>query len=225
MLADPAAAAWNAAGEPTPEGACIPGRCGRCGSHGNAVASLSVVSVKFTGFADWPFGADQLCSACAWAYSRPPARVPAMHITCGGVAEYSDRGSLTEILRAGALSPHEAVVLPTTRHRHVLATAEWGHLAVDGLVCRWDAIAAGRLEDLVWLREDVGATWRQLQRPVPPAELLGGQARALWPRALQAWSQLDRWRATPPLWAAARILTNDYTRRTAALATPAGTVR
>lgn len=223
MLSDPAAAAWTAAGEPS-AAAEVSGRCGRCGFSGRAVPSRSVVSVKFTGFADWPFGDEWLCPACAWAYSRPPAKQPALHITSAATVEFSDRAALAGILRVGVLPADEAVVLPTTRHRHVLASAQWGHLAVDGLVIGWDDSSAARLESLIWLRT-AGATWVQLQRPVPPLELLASQPGALWPRVLDEWSSLGRWRAIPPLWAAAKILTNDYAGRAAESMLVPGSVR
>lgn len=188
------------------------------------MASRLVVSVKFTAFADWPYGAERLCPVCAWAYSRPPAKQPAVHITRCGAVEFADRAALVEILRVKSLSTDDAVVLPTVRHRHVLATAEWGNLAVDGLVARWDDSAAELLEDLIWLRGHAGASWVQLQQPVPPIEVLRRQSGDLWTRILQAWAQLAKWRTTPPLWAAMKILTNNYARAVAP-ATPAGTVR
>lgn len=210
MLSDPAAAAWTAAGKPSPP-TTMAGKCGRCGSSGSTISSRSVVSAKFTAYTDWPFGDEGLCAACAWAYSRPPAKQPALHITFSAADEFSDRADLSGILRAGALPADEAVVLPTTRHRHVLATAQWGHLAVDGLVARWDSSAAGRLNSLIWLR-GAGATWTQLQRPAPPPQLLKAHRGALWPQILGAWSTLTSWRTIPPLWAAAKILTNNYTQ-------------
>jgi hypothetical protein len=124
------------------------------------------------------------------------------------VTEYSSGAALADMLTVGPLSGTQAVVLPTARRRHILPTAEWGHLATDGLVVPWDAAAATRLADLVWLRKIVGATWPQLSRSVPPSRLLSTQSAEHWPRVLAAWSALQTWRTVPPLWAVARVLTN-----------------
>ena len=86
----------------------------------------------------------------------------------------------------------------------LLPTAEWGRLATDGLVVRWDAGVASRLADHAWLRTMVAATWPQLSRSAPPPRLLTAQPADRWPRILAAWSQLQPWRSVPPLWAAAR---------------------
>ena len=116
------------------------------------------------------------------------------------------------MLTAGPLPNSQAVVLPTARRRHILPAAEWGHLATDGLVIAWDATAATRLADLAWLRTTVGATWPQLHRPAPPAQLLRAQPDDHWARILTAWEALLAWRTVPPLWAVARVLTNPPAR-------------
>jgi hypothetical protein len=209
MLTDPAAAAWVAAGRPTVDAPPpVEGRCGRCGTDGPTVTSSRIISEKFTGFDAWPYGSRRLCVACAWAYSRQPTTQPALLITTTTVTEYPDGADLAHALTGGALPNTHAVVLPTARRRHILPTAEWGHLATDGLVVRWDAAAAARLADLGWLRSEVGATWPQLSRAAPPSRLLTVQPPDCWAQILAAWSQVQPWRSVPPLWAAARALTN-----------------
>jgi hypothetical protein len=209
MLSDPAAAAWVAAGRPNVDApAPVDGRCGRCGEDGPTVTSARIISEKFTGFDAWPFGSRRLCVPCAWAYSRQPTTQPSMLITATTATEYSAGAELGEILAAGSLSTTQAVVLPTARRRHILPTAQWGHLATDGLVVGWDCAASIRLTDLIWFRTTVGATWPQLSRSAPPSRLLGEQPADRWPRILSAWSALQPWRVVPPLWASARVLTN-----------------
>jgi hypothetical protein len=208
MLSDPAAAAWVAAGRPTlPGPPPVEGRCGRCGADGPTVRSSRIISEKFTGYDSWPYGFRHLCVPCAWAYSRQPTIMPAMLITTTTVTEYASNAELAAAL--GAALPHtHAVVLPVARRRHILPTADWGHLATDGLVIRWDTTAAGRLTDLGWLRNTVGANWRQLGQPAPPARLLSNQPRSRWPKILAIWPQLQPWRTLPALWAAAQTLTH-----------------
>lgn len=213
MLSDPAAAAWVAAGRPPVDApAPVDGRCGRCGQDGPTVTSSRIISEKFTGFDAWPFGSRRLCVPCAWAYTRQPTTQPSLLITTTAVTEYSAIAALAEVLTAGPLSITQAVVLPTARRRHILPTAEWGHLATDGLVVTWDHTAATRLADLAWLRTTVGATWPQLNRSAPPSRLLSTQPADRWSRILTAWEVLQTWRGVPPMWAAARVLTAPPTR-------------
>ncbi|MCV7286000.1 hypothetical protein H7J87_11730 [Mycolicibacterium wolinskyi] len=234
MLSDPAAAAWVVAGQPPVNApAPIPGRCGRCGEDGPTVTSSHIISEKFTGFDAWPFGSRRLCVPCAWAYSRSPIVVPAMVITADTVTEYSEGAGLAPLLTAGALPNTHAVVLPSSRRRHVLATAEWGHLATDGLVTMWNATAAGRLADFALVRRAVTA-WvhahatdsmserqiamkidRTLMREMPPYPVLATQPRDSWTQFLDAWASLQPWRKVEPLWAAARTLTHTPTKAAA----------
>ena len=208
MLSDPAAAAWVAAGRPDVQAPPpVPGRCARCGADGPTVTSSRIVSERFTGFESWPYGTRRLCVPCAWAYSRPPTTQLALLITPNAVTEFSDGSALAATLSRGPLPDSHAAVLPTARRRHILATAEWGHLAIDGLVVRWDSTSAHRLAELTWLRTDVGATWRQLGDSAPPSRLLTRRPATDWSRIIAAWSQLQPWRIAPPLWDAARILT------------------
>ena len=183
-----------------------PGRCGRCGDDGPTTASSRIISNRFTDFDTWPYGSRRLCAACAWAYSRRPTAQPAMLITANTVTECSTLASIAELLATGALSETEAVVLPTTRRRHILPTAQWAHLATDGLVVRWDDAAAARLRSIQMLRRDLDATWPQLSNAAPPAKALKAQPPQTWSAVLSAWSELQPWRRIPPLWACARLL-------------------
>ncbi|MDD4865638.1 MAG: hypothetical protein PHQ28_00415 [Mycobacterium sp.] len=211
---DPAAAAWIAAGCPAVDAPTArKGRCGRCGTDAPTVSSWHAVSDKFAAFDGWPYGVDRLCLACAWAYSRAPNTQPALHITATSVTEHIDSTGLLGLLCAGPLPNDHAVVVPATRRQHILPCAQWGYLATDGFVTRWDPAAAQRLTDLAWLRETLAKTgggggWARLSAPAPPPWLLRSQPAAQWPGILDAWEQLRPWRDLPALWAAARRLTN-----------------
>lgn len=213
MLSDPAAAAWVIAGRPPITAAPEPveGVCGRCGDRGPTVTTTRIFSEKFTGYEHWPYGKRRLCVPCAWAYSRRPTTALPMLITATTVTEYPDGRGLAPILRTAALPNTAAAVLPVRalrKHRYLLPTAQWGHLATDRIVVRWDSTAAERLTDMTWLRDDAGATMGQLDQPAPPAQLLTAQPSATWPRILSAWTQLQPWRDNPTLWLAAREITD-----------------
>lgn len=206
MLTDPAAAAWRAAGSPGIQVAAS-GRCGRCGADGPTTASSRIISNRFTDFDAWPYGSRRLCAVCAWAYSRRPTAQPAMVITANAVTEYSTLTPIAELLAAGALIDTASAVVPITRRRHILPTAQWAHLATDGLVVRWDDAAAKRLQSIRMLRLDFDVTWSELSNPAPPAKALKGRPPETWSALLAAWSELQPWRRIPPLWACARLLT------------------
>lgn len=208
MLADPAAAAWVAAGRPAVD-APPPsdGQCGRCGDEGPTVLSSRIISEKFTGFDAWPFGSRRLCVPCAWAYTRQPTTQPALLITTTSTTEHHNLAYLSSLLAAGPLPSTAAVVVPTARRRHILPAADWSHMATDGLTLHWDGAAADRLTELRWLRTAVGATWPQLCGAAPPHRLVTAAPAEQWSRILAAWSLLQPWRVVPPLWSAARVLT------------------
>lgn len=214
MLSDPAAAAWIVAGRPSIAQAPPPieGLCGRCGDRGPTVTTTRIFSEKFTGYDAWPYGKRRLCVPCAWAYTcrRPTASLP-MLITATTVTEYPDGRGLAPILSTAALPSTAAAILPVRslrKHRYLLPTAQWGHLATDRIVVRWDSTAAERLTGMAWLRDDVGATMGQLDQPAPPAQLLTAQPADTWPHILSAWTQLQPWRENPTLWLAAREITD-----------------
>lgn len=206
MLSDPAAAAWSIAGQPSLDATAATGQCGRCGSEAPCISSTQVVSERFSGIDTWPYGFRRLCVPCAWAYSRVPTTAPLLLITTSTVTEYPTGPALAEVLAAGPLPGTAAAVMPTTRRRHLLPAAQWGHLTVDGISVRWDHPAAHRLTDLLWLRRDLDIRWKDLSQPAPPYAALAGQPAQLWDRIVTGWNQLQPWRTVQPLWTAARLM-------------------
>lgn len=211
VLSDPAAAAWFTASRPAVDApAPIPGVCGRCGENGPTVTSSHIISERFADFDSWPFGSRRLCVPCAWAYSHHLPTQPPMLITTTTTTEYVDAAELGAVLSAGPLQTTEAAMMPgqNRRFRHVLPNMRWGHLSTDRLTIAWDAAAAQRLSDQVWLRATVGASWAQLTAPVPAASLVTAQPPEVWARVLAAWESLQQWRAIPALWLATKALSN-----------------
>lgn len=212
-LSDPAATAWIIAGRPSISAAPppVPGICGRCGADGPTVTTTRLFSANFAGFDAWPYGRRRLCVPCAWAYSRKPVTALPMLITSAAVTEYPDGRGLAATLTAGPLPPTAAAILPVRtlrKHRYLLPTAQWGHLAIDRLVLPWDTAAARRLAELSWLRHEIGAHMNDLARAAPPGRLLLAQPRSRWTRIMAGWKDLEPWRATPELWLAAREISD-----------------
>lgn len=179
------------------------------------VPSSRVVSEKFAAFDGWLYGLNRLCMGCAWAYSRAPNTQPALHITTTSVTEHVDSTDLVGVLCAGPLPATAAVVVPATRRQHILPHAQWGHAATDGYLLAWDARAAQRLSEVVWLRALLCATgpgangsWIRLSAAVPPPWLFTRQTAGQWAQIMAAWELLAAWRSLPQLWAMARRLTN-----------------
>lgn len=217
MFSDPAAAAWVAAGRPGVDAPPQqPGRCGRCGTEGPTVTSSRIISESFTGFDAWPYGSRRLCTPCAWAYTQRVTNTPALLITSDTVTAYPAGSHLAPILTAGPLPHNTAAVLVVARppRQHVLPAAQWGHLAVDRLVLRWDLQAATRLTALSWLRATTAVSWKQLGRDAPPSALVISSPREHRSRILADWALLDPWRRIRPLWAAAELLTQPTTSPT-----------
>lgn len=174
------------------------------------MTSSRIISERFADFDTWPFGSRRLCVPCAWSYSHHLPTQPALFITTTATTEFVDAAGLGAVLSAGPLQTTEAAMMPGRhrRLRHVLPNMRWGHLSTDRLVIAWDAVAAQRLADQVWLRATIGATWAQLTAPAPPAPLITAQPPRLWPRVLSAWESLQTWRAIPALWIATKALSN-----------------
>ena len=196
-LVDVVEAAWRGTGAPSP-GIDLDqqGPCARCSRSGAAARVDRVVSAKFTGADSWqrPDGR-VLCPPCAWSYreralrDRPhlvevaPARLVQLSLP-----------ELSERLRQGPLNAGEAITAPLrAARRHVLPTAAWGQVCVDGTPVPWTSRDAQLLEVVARLR-GLGFSYRALPLPGPPWPVLSALEPAEQARVLADWRTLSSWR-------------------------------
>lgn len=198
----PSWAAWTAAGRTLDPRAETGGWCACCGVGGRTVPAALVVSRKFTDAQSWVFGGDRLCEACGWAYATPATRrevflvdgAPSPQRTVVARTDLGDR------LAAAPLSTTQVAVVPVRGRRHILPTAQWGHVCTDDTMLRWDAGAVERFAAMRWLRAEIGAGARALRAPQPPIALLRGSAGDRWATIIARWEALQVWRIAGGCW-------------------------
>jgi hypothetical protein len=195
LLTDPARVLWDALGQPRPHGAPMnkTGLCARCGTAASDASRVKVVvSDKFTGWADYTHTPDPLwCVPCAWAHTAVEARTRAWRITDGAAVE-----ATTPIVRdelAAPLPLQVALIVPLSRHKHILPTAKWGHVTTDDRTLLWTAAEADRFRTVLWLRH-LGFNESALSDPTPRFEHLSTLDGPTMQRVLDQWATLAAWR-------------------------------
>ncbi len=203
-VGSPTVAAWVAAGTPVPAIASPQAGQQWCASCGNRSIPLSpahtVVSRKFTAADTWAYGGHMLCAACAWSYTTARLRRSVYRIDQHPPSLVDvDRATLGKRLASTPLPTASAVVIPVRGRRHILPTAQWGHVCTDDTQLRWDDDAVTLMRTLRRLRTRIRA--RALHESVPPLAALRATAsttehRDLW----RDWQSLDPWRARNDSW-------------------------
>lgn len=210
-------AAWRGAGAPSPDvDLDQEGHCARCSRSAAAARVDRVVSAKFTGTDSWqrPDGR-ALCSPCAWSY-RERALRDRPHLVNASPARLVQLSlpELSERLRHGPLNADEAITAPLrAARRHVLPTAAWGHVCVDGTPVPWTSHDAQLLEVVARLRS-LGFSYRALPLPGPPWAVLSTLEPVAQARVLDDWRTLSPWREpSRSLWLRLALLatTNERT--------------
>lgn len=174
--------------------------CARCGRRTATLTPTGqVVSAKFTGYSDWVGPPTSgVCRDCAWAlHTKDLRRHPLLvRHTPPSVAQAS-REDLATLL-AGPLPVEVSVTVPLRPGRkHLLPSAQWGHVTTDDATLRWGPGDAARLHAIQRLRR-CGFGGRMLSAPAPAWPVLrrlGPRARA---EAVTDWARLDPWRAAVP---------------------------
>lgn len=194
---DPVEAAWRGAGEPVP-GVDLDqdGPCARCSRSGAAARADRVVSAKFTGHDSWqrPDGR-VLCPPCTWSYRERVLR-DRPHLISHSPAHLVQLSlpELCERLRRGPLNADEAITAPLrAARRHVLPTAVWGQVCVDGTPIPWTSHDVQLLEVVARLR-GLGFSYRALPLPGPPWPVLSTLEPREQARVLADWRTLSPWR-------------------------------
>lgn len=190
MPLDPVHAAWGAH---HPQAALPPGRdCARCAAAGGIAPVRTVVSKKFTAWDTWADpNASSLCEACSWGYRTPSLRADTLEVTPTSCRPLSPAG-LYELLTRGPLPAGTLVSLPLRAgRRHVLPTAEFGRVCLDGTNITWSEGDTRRLRLVHQLRH-AGVPWNAFTEPAPPWRAV---TRSDDPtRLLHSWEQLTPWR-------------------------------
>lgn len=187
---DPVHAAWKAH---HPQASLPPGQdCGRCGNAEGATPVRVAVSKKFTAWDTWADpNASSLCPACSWGYQTASLRADTLEVTPASCRALTP-SSLYDLLCRGPLRGDTLVSLPLRAgRRHVLPTAQFGRICLDGTNLTWSEGDTRRLRMVHQLR-GVGVPWTAFTDPTPPWRAL---ARSDDPAGLLgSWEQLSPWR-------------------------------
>lgn len=201
MTSDPVRAAWAAAGHPAPPpgGRRSAGPCARCSTVDELETTSRVVSDRFTGWDSWadPSGTG-LCPACAWAYREPQLRKSSIVVRRDppGI-EFVDLTGLRKALAAPVPAGVAVVATLNVGRKHVLPSAEFGRVCVDGVVISWSDEDVKRLAIMEELRR-AGVSYLALAEPAPPWKVIAALPAAGRARLLELWDRLDPWRQARP---------------------------
>lgn len=201
MTSDPVHVAWMTEGCPLPPpgGRRSTGPCARCSAIDELETASRVVSDRFTGWDTWanPSGTG-LCPACAWAYREPELRKSSSVVRREppGI-EFVDFTGLRQVLDAPVPSGVAVVVTLSVGRKHVLPSAVFGRVCVDGLVISWSGEDVERLAAMEALRL-AGVSYLALAEPAPPWKVIAATPAAERGRLLTLWALLDPWRQARP---------------------------
>lgn len=192
---DPLWVLWEALGGPPPTDAAMDrtGTCTRCGAFSTTASRVkATVSDKFTGWEAYTQTWDPLwCVPCAWGHTASEVRTRPWIIGADRTAP-ADPAALTSILASG-LDPHAAVMVPISRHKHVLPAAKWGHVATDDRALAWTSDEAHRFRTLAWFR-GLGFNEAALAQPTPRFEQFITLDAPTMRLAMTRWATLSEWR-------------------------------
>lgn len=195
-------AAWSAAA-PATDVSAIHGPCARCSSPGAAIATRSVVSKTFTGYASWvnPSG-PSICARCAWAYQTPQLRLNPHLVTGRPSLTPLTRPALAALLAGGQLDVTTALIVPLRPGRkHLIPEAGWGRITLDDVQLPWTGHDATRLNIVIDLRS-LGFGSRMLTATAPPWLVLRRLPATSWGQIMHSWQQLQPWRTPASPWLA-----------------------
>jgi hypothetical protein len=209
-MADVLSAAW--VGADRPGGAGVHGHCARCGGDTVVADVRSVVSRNFTGWNGWLTpSANGLCAACAWGYQTAELRRRPFLVTREPAGlRFLQTHDLGGLLKAGALHPGSAVIVPLRGRKHLLPSAAWGSICVDDASLPWTVSDSTLLPVLQELR-DVGFGSQMLSCAVPPYAVLRRLPAQVQATVIERWTALAPWRQRP-LWLRVAVLATSGAR-------------
>jgi hypothetical protein len=177
--------------------------CSRCHNTPGVFLVRQVVSAQFGGWdlIAGPHAAATWCVACCWAHTTPELRSRPWTVQTGPSRTSQGAGGVAEMLRTGPLAPTVAVIVPISRHKHLLPIAAWGRVTTDDAVLPWTALDAEAFTHLEWFR-DRGVTEAELMQPAPPFTVLA-QPDVPLAEVWRRWGHMDRLRNVPRVMAVA----------------------
>lgn len=195
---DPLWVLWQAMDRPNPDGAPRnkQGHCSRCGAFDEAASRVKVVvSDKFTGWDDYTQHLDPIwCTACTWGHTETQVRTRSWRIG-GGRTVQTDASMLADEL-SGPIPPLVAVVVPQSRHKHLLPAARWGVVTTDDRHLIWEHEQARLFGVVQWLR-GLGFSEASLLESTPRFEQLTRQNGGTMALIMTRWEDLAVWRRDP----------------------------
>lgn len=175
----------------------VPGSdCARCACAAATTKVSEVVSRKFTAWDTWADPASpRLCSACTWGYRTTQLRAETFLVTRpprGPGCQPLTPPDLLEVLLEGPVPSDCLISLPLRAgRRHVLPTARFGQVCLDGTNLSWSTGDARRLQLVAHLRSE-GVPWTAFTEPAPPWRAL---RQCNDPnQMLHSWDELAAWR-------------------------------
>lgn len=180
--------------------------CARCACAAATIKVGDVVSRKFTAWDNWADPASpRLCLACAWAYRTTQLRAGTFLVTRpprGPSCQPLTPPDLLEVLLEGPVPSDCLISLPLRAgRRHVLPTARFGQVCLDGTNLSWSTGDARRLHLVAQLRSE-GVPWTAFTDPAPPWRALRRSSDPS--QMLHSWEELAAWRESG-LWLQAAL--------------------
>lgn len=175
------------------------GICVLCGHEGPVIEAGKVVSSKFTDWDQYASTAQTLwCEACVWAHSLHDLRTYAWMTSPTGCARL-DEGRLAETL-AAPLASETAVIIPISRHKHLLPRARPGVVTTDDAYLPWREHEVALAATLTRLKS-LGFSETAISEPAPRWGVLSKMPAVQKVEVLDLWNRLDPWRTQPLLMA------------------------
>lgn len=195
------AAAWRARSPLPTTAPAFTGACGCCGTIGDLWPARDAISRNFTAYDQWTHPAHPwLCAACTWTFTDPDLRtIPHLIVDPDQLQPLTTTDAF-QLLAAGPLGLHQAVVVPLRPgRRHLMPIARWAHVCTDTGCLPWTPADAHLLTTYAWLRR-LGFSPAELAQSAPAYPTLRRRPAAERGHILTTWQQLNPWRCPDSLW-------------------------
>lgn len=199
-MTHPARLLWDHFGRP-PANVTLgdDGICVICGSEGPVIEAGQVVSPKFTDWDQYAGTAHTLwCEGCVWAHTVHDLRTYAWKVSPTECERLSE-GRLNSVL-SFPLDHDTAVIIPISRHKHLLPRARAGVITSDDAHLPWGDRQVEFLNILTRLRA-LGFSENALTEAAPRWAMITKLSGPDKVEVLKSWAVLTPWRNNPLLMA------------------------